>query len=106
MTEVTVNEDLVTTIVDCFKNIDLDSDGDGLPDCTELEIGTDPFNVDSDDDGLSDGDEVKVYGTNPLNPDTDMDGLNDGDEGNNSIFYVDYGVYFDPFNPDTDGNGI
>lgn len=106
LTEVVVDEDLITTITDCFKNIDLDSDGDGLPDCTELEIGTDPFNVDSDDDGLSDGDEVKVYGTNPLNPDTDMDGLNDGDEGNNSTFYVDYGIYFDPFNPDTDGNGI
>lgn len=31
-----------------------DSDGDGIPDEVELELGTDPFNADSDNDGLND----------------------------------------------------
>jgi len=57
-----------------------DSDGDGLTDVREVEIGTDPFDPDTDRDGLTDGDEVNRYTTNPLNADTDWDGLSDGDE--------------------------
>ncbi|MFA5477377.1 MAG: DUF4215 domain-containing protein [Bacteroidales bacterium] len=56
-----------------------DTDGDGLPDNYENEIGTDPLNPDTDGDGISDG--TEVLGTNPtdpLNPDTDGDGLCDG----------------------------
>ena len=56
-----------------------DSDGDGLPDSREDELGTDPNDPDSDDDGLSDGDEDRL-GTDPLDPDTDGDGILDGDE--------------------------
>ncbi len=77
---------------------ELDSDGDGLPDWLELQIGTDPFNPDTDGDGLSDGEEHLVYFTDPLNPDTDYDGLTDGAE-----VHV-YGT--DPLNPDTDGGGV
>ncbi len=76
----------------------VDTDGDGLTDAEELELGTDPNNPDTDGDGLSDGDEINVYGTDPLNPDTDGDGLSDGDEVNV------YGT--DPLNPDTDGDGL
>ncbi|MDG1544743.1 MAG: hypothetical protein P8R32_00615 [Candidatus Poseidoniia archaeon] len=43
-----------------------DSDGDGLFDHREEEIGTDPDNIDSDGDGINDGDEVTVYFTDPL----------------------------------------
>jgi len=72
-----------------------DSDGDGLTNREEGELGTDPYNPDSDGDQLLDGPEVKQYGTNPLNPDTDADVLNDGDE-------VQRGT--DPLRPDTDND--
>ncbi|WFB35283.1 OmpA family protein [Kiritimatiellota bacterium B12222] len=76
----------------------IDSDGDGLTDGHEREIGTDPLNPDTDGDGLTDGQEVLTYNTDPLNPDTDGDGLSDGDEVN---------VYTTkPTNPDSDGDGL
>ncbi|MBL8788063.1 MAG: tandem-95 repeat protein, partial [Deltaproteobacteria bacterium] len=73
-----------------------DSDGDGLPDLDEDDIGTDPFDPDTDDDGLWDGDEIDNE-TDPLDADTDDDGISDGDE---------YEGTTDPTNPDTDGDGI
>lgn len=76
----------------------LDSDGDGLSDAEELQLGTDPHNPDTDGDGLTDGEEVKKYFTDPLNPDTDYDGLTDGAE-----------VYNHKTNPlvrDTDKGGV
>ena len=99
--------DTVTVTVEEKKPVD--TDGDGLTDDEEKEIGTDPNNPDTDGDGINDGDEVtgdknkdwdgdgKPDPTDPLNPDSDGDGLNDGDE-------VDRGT--DPNNPDTDGDGI
>lgn len=57
-----------------------DSDGDGLSDRYEKEIGTDPLNPDTDGDGLTDGEEVLKYKTDPLNPDTDGGGIMDGVE--------------------------
>jgi hypothetical protein len=65
-----------------FVSEPVDSDGDGLPDSLEIELGTDPFSPDTDKDGLTDGDEVLIWKTNPLNPDTDGDGYLDGDEVN------------------------
>jgi len=56
-----------------------DSDGDGLSNKDEAELGTDPDVADSDGDGLDDGAEVDS-GSDPLNADTDGDGLSDGDE--------------------------
>ena len=58
----------------------IDSDGDGLLDTEEAQLGTDPFNPDTDGDGLSDGEEVRTYKTDPLDPDTDLDALKDGAE--------------------------
>lgn len=45
---------------------ELDSDGDGLTDPEEYDLGTDPFNPDTDGDGCSDFYEVRVSGTDPL----------------------------------------
>lgn len=56
-----------------------DTDGDGLPDGQEIDLGTDPLDTDSDSDGLSDGEEVAL-GTDPLDPDSDSDGLPDGSD--------------------------
>jgi hypothetical protein len=57
-----------------------DSDGDGLEDAIEVELGTDPVDLDTDDDGLTDGDEYYIYQTGTRNPDTDGDGVVDGEE--------------------------
>ncbi len=61
---------------------EIDSDGDGLSDDEESDLGTEINNPDSDGDGLSDGEEVNYYLTNPLNPDSDGDGYDDGEEVN------------------------
>lgn len=58
---------------------DVDSDGDGLTDTQEAELGTDPANPDSDEDGLFDGAEGST-GTDPLIYDTDGDGFGDNAE--------------------------
>lgn len=77
---------------------ELDSDGDGLSDTEEAQIGTDPFNPDTDGDGLTDFEEVRVYKTDPLNPDTDYDGLKDGAEVHT--------YKTDPLKRDTDNGGV
>jgi len=73
-----------------------DSDGDGLTNGEEAELGTDPDDVDSDNDGIEDADEVDM-GTDPTEADTDGDGIEDGDEET-------YGT--DPLLADTDTDGL
>lgn len=63
--------------------VTVDSDGDGLTDEEEAQLGINPNEVDTDSDGLTDYEEVKVYATNPLNPDTDGDSFSDGQEVRN-----------------------
>jgi len=46
-------------------SVDSDLDSDGLDDCAEEELGTDPENSDSDGDGFSDVEEVDCV-SNPL----------------------------------------
>lgn len=75
-----------------------DSDGDGLTNREEKELGTDPRNPDTDGDGLSDGAEVNTYKTKPLVADTDGDGLKDGEEVHTEKT--------NPNKPDTDGDGL
>ncbi|PLX20665.1 hypothetical protein C0584_05495 [Candidatus Parcubacteria bacterium] len=58
----------------------LDTDGDGLSDAREMELGTRVDNIDTDGDGLFDREEVEVYKTNPKNADTDGDSFSDGSE--------------------------
>ena len=87
----------------------VDSDGDGLPDTLERQIGTDPFEPDTDGDGLHDGWEHS-HGFDPkaqngedgdsrndADADPDGDGLTNGEE-------ADWGT--DPHNDDTDGDGV
>lgn len=44
--------------VDASCDATSDADSDGLDDCTEESLGTDPSAKDSDGDGLSDGEEI------------------------------------------------
>ncbi len=74
----------------------LDTDGDGLSDAQEKELGTDPKSKDSDKDGLDDWTEVN-NGSNPLKQDSDYDGLTDKQE-------LEWGT--DPNNPDSDFDGL
>ena len=76
----------------------VDTDGDGLTDAEEAELGTDANSADSDGDGLTDAEEINEYETDPLNSDTDGDGLSDGDEVNS------YNT--DPNSTDSDGDGL
>ena len=46
----------------------VDTDGDGLSDDQEDDLGTDRFKPDSDGDGQSDGEEVLAAGTDPTDP--------------------------------------
>jgi uncharacterized repeat protein (TIGR01451 family) len=64
-----------------------DSDGDGVSDQREGDLGTDPNDQDSDDDGLPDGAELNPSEdadgdglVNARDPDSDNDGLFDGTE--------------------------
>ena len=85
---------------------DVDADGDGVDNSTELELGLDPFNPDSDGDGLMDG--IEVHGQNPTHPlssDTDGDGLSDGEEDTNANGIRDANET-DPSNADSDGDGV
>ena len=85
-----------------------DSDGDGLPDVKEAEIGTDPQRRDSDGDGLDDLFELLQSITDPLevatydgvpDPLSDIDGDRLG-----VLEELDLGT--DPLEKDTDGDGL
>ena len=54
-----------------------DSDGDGVHDFKEQQVGSNPNLIDSDGDTLSDGEELFVYRSSPLSLDSDGDGLSD-----------------------------
>lgn len=58
----------------------LDTDGDGLADWVERQIGSDPLNPDTDGDGLADSDEVLKHFTDPVREDSDDDGYFDSEE--------------------------
>lgn len=57
-----------------------DTDGDGLTNDQESQLGSDPTKKDSDGDTLSDGDEVKKYRTDPNKADSDGDRYTDAEE--------------------------
>ncbi|MEQ1504261.1 MAG: hypothetical protein ABMB14_18610, partial [Myxococcota bacterium] len=89
-------------------NTVVDSDGDGLTDLDEIDLGTDPQSVDSDEDRADDKAEVDA-GTDPLAPDSDGDGYADGDElieGSDPLD-ASSGIYLGgwPYNPFKDDLG-
>lgn len=57
--------------------LDGDTDGDGLLDSEELQLGTKVDQMDTDGDGLNDYDEARIHLTNPKSKDTDRDGASD-----------------------------
>ena len=105
----------------------LDSDGDGLKNGCECQLGTNPGNSDSDSDGLPDGFEDANRNcrkdsreTDPTRADTDSDGVDDGTELRNGLNPrtrdtdqdgLTDGVEFnveclDPLSDDTDSDGL
>ncbi|MCC6559322.1 MAG: DUF11 domain-containing protein [Polyangiaceae bacterium] len=112
---------------DPADDVGVDTDGDGIPDVIEAQIGTDPGDADSDDDGVIDGAEPSFDedtdgdgDINALDPDSDGDGLFDGTElgldcggaatdpaaGNCIPDGDDGATVTDPLDPDTDHGGI
>ncbi len=105
----------------------VDTDGDGLTDTYEMQIGSDPMDADSDDDGVPDGREPSPADDsdgdglpNVLDSDSDNDGLFDGTEmgfdcmnpatdtsKNRCVPDADMGMTkTNPLDPDTDDGGI
>ena len=87
---------------------ELDSDGDGIPDSLEVELGTDPFSTDSDEDEIKDSIEV-MLGLDPLSGDSDGDGLPDGQEDDDGdgltlLEEINHGTY--TWTDDSDVDGI
>jgi len=68
---------------DPYQNMSADSDGDGLTNGEEMELGGwNPTDPDMDDDGLTDGLEA-AFNLNPYNSDSDNNGIDDVIEYNN-----------------------
>lgn len=85
-----------------------DTDGDGLADFIEYELGTDPYKVDTDGDGIDDYTEI-MLGLDPLKVDSDDNGVLDGDEdldgdGLTVLQELEYGT--NNLSEDTDGDGL
>ncbi len=78
----------------CAPDATADRDGDGLRDCKEATLCTDPLDGDTDGDGLSDIEELG-HGTDPCDPDTDGDGVSD---------YREIQVGLNPTDPTTYGD--
>lgn len=83
---VTIHEENLQNEIDQELPKFIDSDGDGLSDERELQVGTNKDKKDSDNDGVDDAEEIR-YGYDPNDPedpepsrDSDHDGEGDQDE--------------------------
>ena len=72
-------------------NVNPDTDGDGLLDSLETELGTDINLVDTDFDGFSDYNEVEVEGTNPLDNNDHIKLLVTIESNNDVVAYLEDG---------------
>lgn len=93
---VTTNTASTQTVASATPDTTTDSDGDGIPDSQERELGLDPTKADTDNDGVADGIEAKQ---SPADTDADgkIDPLDDDDDGD--------GVLTSKENPDPNGDG-
>jgi len=81
----------------------LDSDGDGLTDNLEIQLGLDPFSADTDNDGVNDGLDQTLVAP-PSDDDSSNNALDSDNDGLTDTLEVSLGL--DPFNADTDGDGV
>jgi len=96
--------DIVYTLVSPTEGsvcAELDSDGDGVPDPTEFELGTDSTSPDSDGDGI---DDLTELGDLSAPTDSDGDGMLDALEPDNTD--TDGDGVVNPLDPDDDGDGV
>lgn len=100
MIEIVVSDnspDTVNKYAGIQVNQDTDTDGDGLWDHQEEQIGSRVDKVDTDDDGLTDYEEYYTYHTYFWNPDSDADLLWDKYELEHNM---------NPKSQDSDGDGV
>jgi len=86
-----------------------DTDGDGIPDYLEKDIGTDPQKADTDDDGLTDYEEFYLTGTDSTVYDSITEDVSDADadsdkDGLSNKKELDLGT--NPLLEDTDKDGL
>lgn len=93
----------VASDVDGGPSCEADSDGDGLKNCEERELCTDPFESDTDSDGLDDFEEVRDYGTDPCHSDSDGDGIEDETEIRLQLDPTDPATYAEALGGKRDG---
>ena len=103
---VSASNELVLSSIWITVSLGGDSDGDGLPDDYEVDLGLNPNNPidaleDPDGDNLTTLDEFG-QGTDPFDPDTDGDGIDDDEE----LVPGEDGFVTDPTLSDSDGDGI
>lgn len=87
-------------------DLSTDTDGDGLSDDLEANLGTDPTFADTDGDLFTDGEEFFTHGTDPTDPDTDGDAVIDGLELLGFDLVADSGDETDPLDADMDDDGL
>jgi len=87
-----------------------DTDGDGLDDGMERDMGTSPINGDTDGDGMGDGWEASYEGFDPLvdsGTDSDPDNDAEADVDQDGLSNMEESVLWtDPWMPDTDADGV
>ena len=88
---------------------EVDSDGDGVNDVSEILCGANPYLTDTDGDGIDDDTEIFRLGLDPTKRDTDKNGVPDGKEDSDgdelaNLYEIDHKL--EPWNEDTDGDGL
>lgn len=85
-----------------------DTDGDGLSDEEEQQLGTDPQKSDSDGDGIPDNEELGAELSTPIDTDKDniIDALDPDDDNDGLDTLVEGKIGTSPLLKDTDGDGL